>query len=130
MMIDKIALFFHLVGFWNGVFHGPCDLSQGLIFKSRFCNQGHIVGAGIVVLFLKTMGIGKMGIDTSKFLGFLIHHLDKFFNAAPHLFGYAVGRIIGGLQHQRVQGLAQGDLLPRLQPAVAAALLNTVDSIP
>ena len=60
----------------------------------RFPDLIQVSGGGIVILFVKTVWVGKMRVFTAKLSRFLVHQLRKRFVGTGYIFGQGVGGVV------------------------------------
>ena len=65
--------------------------------------QIDIVGGGIVVHIVQTVGVGKVGAGAAQLLRPLVHQLHKRGDISTDGHGQYIGRLIGGGQQQAVK---------------------------
>ena len=93
---------------------GTGNCAETVIADSCLHNQGQVMGGGVLIIVRKTGRIGKYGIGTSKFLGAVIHFLDKSIYRAADLFCNLKGNIIGRSQHDCIEALLHGKNFSKL----------------
>ena len=72
-------------------------------------------------LLVQTAGVGKVGSGHTQRGGAGVHRVHKRRFAACHKLRHRHGGIVGAGNADRLEHLLQGQLLPRLQPDLAAA---------
>ena len=89
-------------------------------------NQGHIIGACIVLFIKQTVRIDKVGILTAKLFCSRIHHIREFVQRTAHFFSKARCHFVGGSDEQRIQTLLYCECLSRIDSNAGTAELNAV----
>ena len=84
-------------------------------------HHGDIPRAGKMPLLIQTAGVGKVGGGHTQRGGAGVHRVHKSRLAACHKLRHRHGGIVGAGNADRLEHLLQGQLLPRLQPDLAAA---------
>ena len=99
-----------------------CRLTDGeelRIVKELFCDQCHISGTGIMIFFVDSVGVDKMGIRPSQLLHLAVHLVYEplviLSLGLCHRLSHRVGHFIGGGQKHGVERLLHGDDIPLLQ---------------
>ena len=103
----------------GGVHGGGDQIPKAGNAQRPLGDQADIVGGGIVILAVQTVGIGKMGIHRTDLTGLLVHQLAEISNAAAaKIVRHDVGRFVGRLQRHAVQQVLHGKGLAALDIAV------------
>ncbi len=74
---------------------GVSDSGKQFILKKSLGNEGQIIGGGIVIFVMKSVGVDKMGIFTAKLRRLFIHHFGKILHTSSDMLGDGVGNFIG-----------------------------------
>ena len=96
------------IGGRYGIGSGSGNCPETVIADCCLHDQSQVVGGGVLIIVRKTGRIGKYGIGTTKFLGAVIHFLDKSIHRTADLFCNLKGNIIGRSQHDRIEALLHG----------------------
>ena len=82
----------------------------------------------VVVIRRKPGRIGEMRARAAQSRSPVIHHLGKPFHRTAYIFRKRVGRIIGRLQHQRIQRVTDRHLLPFRQSHIRRVFIQLIDN--
>ena len=99
----------------NGFSLGGTDLPKQGDLQRRLGYERQLLGGGVVVLVIQTVGIDEMGVRQPQPGGPLVHGLGKGLDAARDRQGNGRRRVVGGLQKEGVEQLLQRQHLPRHQ---------------
>ena len=91
---------------------GGDDLPEGRVGHGLLGHAVDIPGGGVVVVVVEAVGIDEMGACHAQLLRPLVHPLHEGGDVPGHSDGQGVGRLVGGGQHQAVEQVVDGDLLP------------------
>lgn len=69
-----------------------------------------------MVIARQTVGVGKIRIDRTDFMGFCRHHGGKLIFRTSDMFRDGHGRIVTRMHHHAVEQVAHADFLASLQP--------------
>ena len=89
-----------LRGIHDTVLHDPSQILRCSVMNS------------VLILRVQPVGRNKVCGSTSELFCFLVHHIRKALNAPSHMLRDRNGRIIVGLQHQRIEKIFQIKFLP------------------
>ena len=94
---------------------GGNDGPQFLPLQYRPGQNGHIVGGGVVVRVIQTIGVCKVGVVHAQLGGLFVHLRHEALHVSPAVACNGQGRVVARGEHQPVEQSLQGDLLLRLE---------------
>ena len=74
---------------------------------------------------MQTVGVGKMRLGAAQLRSRLVHQTDEGGNISGHVFRDHVTGLVGGVDHQIIQQVPQGQPLARLEAHLASGLRNS-----
>ena len=105
MMVEKIAGFRLHIGRRNLINLGSDELAVKRIVPGCLGNFHHIIGSGVMLLIVKTVGIVKVCVVAAKLFGALVHQLYEFLHRSADFLSQGQSHFIGRFQHESHEGL-------------------------
>ena len=94
---------------------GVGDLPEVGVLHGAGHEPRHIVGGGVMILRVQTVGIGEVGVVHAELGGIVVHPADEGGLVSAHRTGQRRGGIVAGVHHQAVEQAANGHRLPHPQ---------------
>ena len=79
------------------------DLQEVLVLHRFRTNQGHVVGAGVVVLGIEAGRVCEVAVLAAEACRLRIHHVGEGLAGPRHMAGECIAALIRGFQQQRVE---------------------------
>ena len=85
------------------------DLQTDLIVKESLSDHAEIVGTGVMIVIVETIGVDKMRIAAAKLCCLFVHHIHKCIDGSGCFLCESVGTFICGSDHQTVKCFFHGN---------------------
>ncbi len=100
---------------------GVSDSGKKLVLEKSPGNNRKVIGGGIVIIVMETVGVDKMSVFAAKLRRLIVHHFGKVIHTAPDMFGHGVGHFVGGACQNAVKTFFHGHRFVFVDSDVRAA---------